>query len=259
MLKLTRSTLLASAAIITMSSGAKAAEGLTLLNELISGDASLTYGSVEEINPSSFVLKDVKIDAPSGADVEVKELAVNGLKEANDRVVYDSIRATETKFVDDERGSTAAIAVIETKLGDWPRFFMKKDLTDEEKAARIRFGSYNFSGIVAGTKDGNFTIDGVALTDFDVPLRADEVMTSGTQGRFKMGGIAINNLTGNGNNTSGRMGKFSLNGLDLPIGKGASPLAATQFLCRTWPRQWIHRAAGKHQHSPDSDRHYQFG
>ncbi|EFL90543.1 hypothetical protein [Ahrensia sp. R2A130] len=225
MLKFTRSTLLASAAIVALSPGAYAAEGLTLLNEMFAGDAKLTYGSVEEIDPSSFVLKDVKIDAPSGADIEMKELAVNGLKEADDRVIYDAIRATETKFVDEKRGSTAAIAVIETKLGDWPKILMKKDLTDEEKAKRVRFGSYNFSGIVGGTRDGNFTIDGVSLTDFDVPLRAGEMMASGTSGRFKMRSIDVANFTGTGKVASGRMGKFTLSGLDMPFGKGTSPLA----------------------------------
>ena len=89
----------------------------------------------------------------------------------------------------------------------------------------VVWGSYNFNGIVVGTREGNFTVDGVALSDFDVPLRAGEMMATGTTGRFKMGGIEISNLAGNGNNASGRMGKFSLNGIDMPFGKDISPLS----------------------------------
>ena len=161
------------AALLVSASYAHALEGKALLDKFVAQAAengrTISWENLTEQDSSSFALTGVSITQDNGERVDIKNVVVRGLREADGRISYDSVAFVDLKS-DSEKGGKLSIKGIASADADVPFGIWEDGLTAEEKRQRIKFGNFTINGVSISNQGVDLSLDVIAMTNADLPL-----------------------------------------------------------------------------------------
>jgi len=159
---------------IMAASSAYAAEGRALLDKFLAqpdvAKNKISWGSLTEQSADSFALTDVKIINEKNEEMNIKTVAVQGLKESGtSRVTFDTLAMSGITGTT-KKGGTYSVEGIAASAADFPVGIWQDGLTVEEKKHRVKLGSLSISGTEVKDPKGGFTLAAIAMNGADIPL-----------------------------------------------------------------------------------------
>lgn len=155
-------------------STAHSAEGKALLEKFLAqpemAKNKISWGTLTEQSADSFALTDVKIINEHNEELNIKTVAVQGLKESGDsRVAVDTLAMSGISGTT-KKGGTYSVEGIAASAADFPVGIWEDGLTAIEKKQRVKFGALSIAGTNVKDANGGFTLAAVAMNGADIPL-----------------------------------------------------------------------------------------
>ncbi|MGI9357597.1 MAG: hypothetical protein ACR2PF_20875 [Rhizobiaceae bacterium] len=205
-------------------SSAHAAEGRALLDKFLAqpdvAKNKISWGTLTEQSADSFALTDVKIINERDEEMNIKTVAVQGLRESGEsRVTFDTLAISGISGTT-KKGGTFSVTGIAASAADFPVGIWKGGLTAEEKKQRVKLGSLSVSGTEVKDPKGGFTLAAIAMNGADIPLdwRYDPKQTFEGEpaAPMKLDIFSMSDFKASGDGNTVTIGSAAMKGANIP-------------------------------------------